>query len=131
MNDQFVLHSEDKKTYVLKDKITGELKTLYKINKDDINKQRQIEIKKLSDALNETDINVLKLLLIEVSEGVDVGDWFIISLGIASELEELYKKVGSPNIFHHSIKNISPECYGSAKTFYKECAMIQDILNEI
>ncbi len=39
--------------------------------------------------------------------------------------------MGEPNIFHHFIKNIDPECYGKANTFRKECKALNEICVEI
>ena len=131
MIEDYVLHSEDKETYVLKDIKNGQLKTIYKIDKSKIDNQIKNELRKIRQCISKVEIDELLSKLTLFRNGLDVRDWYDSALILSNMIKKLYDKIGSPNIFHYSIKQISPKIYGSVKTFYKECDILIDIVNKV
>lgn len=110
----------------------GKKITLHAINKDKIANHHKDSIREVA---KKVDADIIKSIEMQtygyINEIIDIDDWYDIATNLTKILVELYKSIGSPNIFHYSIKYINPDIYGNAQTFRKYCKDLNDICNEI
>lgn len=121
-NDNFYLVEDEE----------GHFVKLYKIDKQKIDREHIESVKKVAEAFDKEDIDVLISGLEKVIKNEPkVSDYLWMATQLTQHLEECYRKVGRPNLFHYSIKNINPEIYGKAQTFMNEVQKLFDIMREV
>jgi len=117
--------------YVLENQ-EGEKVKAYKINLDEVNKLHEESVRKVAERLNKDDIFQILAVLTDILNDIpDVISYEVVATKLACNLQLLYDKVGSPNLFHHPIKNISLEVYGRAESFVREVVQLYETIIEI
>ena len=105
---------------------------LFKVKTKEIEKSHQDEIEKAIKVLDKEEVTKLfhtvKSLQKNPPSVIEYND---VAINITKILKKFYDKIGSPNIFHHSIKQIDPNIYGRAQTFIHQMEILKNILKEI
>jgi len=126
---EFVEETND--SYIIKND-KGVLLTLYKIDTKIIKQNFYNEVEKAANALEKVEvIDLLEKIKVLITQPPSVVEYYNIAKGIVETLKGFYKKIGSPNIFHHLIKDIDPETYGKAQKFLNDIEQLKNILEEI
>jgi len=102
--------------------IGGKNVILYKVDKDKIQQDYLINLKKVSKTLSLNNIIPLYNLLKEsIKNTPNVDQYEKIADSISIEIDKLYylTKSDKSSIFHHPYKQINPAIYGKAQTFMK------------
>ena len=110
----------------------GEEIILTPIDEEEIKRSHMERIKQAAKKIDKNEIIELKNKVKSyIDDVIDIDDWHAISVDLTNEVSDLYKKIGKPNIFYHSIKNIDPNHYGRAEKFRSECKHLYSICDEI
>ncbi len=105
--DPEIIILEDNEDHYVAD-VNGFRKIIVKINKNEIKSLHTRSIKVVAIAFNKDHITEIVSKLESILNNIpNIKDYRQISDELVCKLESFYKIVGSPNLFHHYIKNIS------------------------
>jgi len=96
---------------------------------DQINKKRNMEVAK---GLDKQDIIDTINMLLDINNNIpSIEEYLNKATMLIFQLKKCYSKIGSPNLFHHHIKQIDPEIYGKAQTLLNSCRSLVSTLIEV
>jgi len=122
---------ENEGSYTLKDS-DGRIFKSIKIKQEDIDKIHEDSIRKVSEAVDEHDLTkIMKVVQSILSAPVTITEYEVIAESLAHHFRALYAVIGSPNLFHHYIKQVDPEIYGKAQTLIPQLTSLAKTLNEV
>ena len=123
---------EDHKDYYLVKDDKGEEVKLFKINKEELDNLKNEQNLRVAEKLSfQKLMNLYRGLEVIIQTKLLIEDYATAAQGIVDKLRKCYDEVGSPNLFHHYIKDIDPEMYGRAQTFRKETNSLYERVKEI
>ena len=118
-------------SFIARDREGKEI-TLKTIVKGEVERSRKERIRKVAKKANPEIVDIIhrksKLMMNTI---IDIDEWYELAEEFGNLLNRFDETIENISIFHHSVKNIHPECYGKANTFRKECKYVTEMCEEI
>lgn len=99
------------------------------IDMKEMERYRRERIEKVAEHVDpDTLANIMSRCRNIINNPVDIDEYRGFAEGLAEVLDRAYDEVGNPNMFHHPLKQISPEIYGTPDTLRAQCrSLLEDL----